>query len=119
LIEGQVKLVECVGEILPGFSFFPLPGHREHHLGIMVESNGENLFFVGDVVCHPLHIEHLDWYCGADAFHTLARETRINFAQMAVESGCLVLVYHFDFPGLGHVLQDGDGWKWQPLEGVQ
>jgi glyoxylase-like metal-dependent hydrolase (beta-lactamase superfamily II) len=94
----------------------PLPGHREHHLGIMVESNSEKLFFVADVVCHPLHIEHLDWHCGADSFHTLARETRINFAQMAVESGCLVLVFHFDFPGLGHVIQDGDGWKWQPLD---
>lgn len=115
LIEDQVNLVECVGEVLPGFSMIPLPGHREHHLGIMVESNGKELFFVADVVCHPLHIEHLDWHCGADAFHELARETRMEFAQMAVERGCLVQVYHFDFPGLGHVLQDGDGWKWQPL----
>ena len=22
----------------------------------------------------------------------------------------------FDFPGLGHVIQDGDSWQWQSLE---
>lgn len=115
-IKDQVQLVECAGEILPGFRMIPLPGHRDHHMGIEVESNGEKLLFAADVVCHPLHIKHLDWHCGADTDHDLARETRIKFARMASESGCLVLAFHFDFPGLGHVIQDGDGWKWKPLE---
>jgi len=116
LVKDQVQLIECAGEILPGFSMIPLPGHRDHHVGIEVESNGEKLLYAGDVVCHPLHIEHLDWHCWADSYHDLARETRIKFAQMTAESGSLALIYHFEFPGLGHIIQDGDGWKWQPLE---
>lgn len=115
-IKEQVQLVECAGEILPGFSLIPLPGHRDYHMGIEIESKGEKLLFAADVVAHPLHIKHLDWYCGADTDHELARESRIKFAEVASASGCLVHVFHFEFPGLGHVIQDGDGWKWQPLE---
>lgn len=94
----------------------PLPGHRDHHMGIEVVSNGEKLLYAGDIVCHPLHIEHLDWHCWADSYHDLARETRIKFAQMVAGSGSLALIYHFEFPGLGHIVQEDDGWKWQPLE---
>ena len=115
LVADQVKLVECVGEVLPGFSMIPLPGHREHHLGIEVSSNGETLLYAADAYVHPLHIEQLDWHFSGDTDHEIARESRIKFAQMAAESGCLVLAFHFDFPGLGHVIQDGDGWQWQPL----
>lgn len=115
LIADQVKLVECDREVLPGFNLIPLPGHREHHLGIEVESNGEKLLYAGDVVCHPLHIKHLDWHFSGDSDHALARESRIKFAEMTSASGSLVLVYHFGFPGLGHVIQAGDGWQWQPV----
>lgn len=116
LVKDQVQLVEWDKEFLPGFRLISLPGHRDHHAGIEVESNGEKLLYAGDVVCHPLHIEHLDWHCWADSYHDLARETRIKFAQMIAESGSLALIYHFEFPGLGHIVQDGDGWKWQPLD---
>jgi glyoxylase-like metal-dependent hydrolase (beta-lactamase superfamily II) len=115
LIEDQVKLVECAGEILPGFSMIPLPGHREHHLGIEVSSNGETLLFAADTYVHPLHIENLDWHFGGDTDHEIARVTRVKLAQMVSESGCLVLGFHFDFPGLGHIVRDGDDWQWQPL----
>lgn len=116
LIKDQVQFVECDGEILPGFNMIPLPGHRAYHAGIEVASNGEKLLFGSDIVCHPLHLEHLDWHCWADSDHVLARETRVKFAKMASKGGSLVLIYHFEFPGLGHIVQNGDGWKWQPLE---
>ena len=32
--DKAVKLVEGAGEVLPGFSLIPLPGHREHQVGI-------------------------------------------------------------------------------------
>jgi hypothetical protein len=27
-----------------------------------------------------------------------------------------VLAFHFPFPGLGHVVQKGEKWQWQPIE---
>ena len=94
----------------------PFPGHRNHHVGIEVESNGEKLLFAADTVCHPLQIEHIDWQFNGDTNHDIAHESHIKFAQMAADSGCLVMAFHFEFPGLGHISQGGDGWKWQPLE---
>ena len=116
LIEDQVVTVDCDGDVLPGFKMIPFPGHRKHHVGIMVESNGEKLMFEADTVCHPLQIEHPYWQFAGDTDHDVARESHTKLAQLASESGCLVMGFHFDFPGLGHVRQDGDGWKWQPLE---
>ena len=116
LIGEQVVPVDCDGEVLPGFTMIPFPGHRTHHVGIEVESNGEKLLFEADTVCHPLQIEHIDWQFGGDTDHDTARESHIKLARMAAESGCLVLGFHFEFPGLGHVIQDGGGWKWQNLE---
>ncbi len=116
IIEDQVQFIECEGEVLPGFSMISLPGHREYHLGIEVSSNGETLLFAADTYVHPLHLEHLDWHFYGDSDHEIARETRVKFAKMAIEKDCLVLVFHFDFPGLGHIIQDGTGWKWLPLE---
>lgn len=116
LVKEQVTTVDCDGEVLPGFRMIPFPGHREYHVGIEVVSNGAKLLFAADTVCHPLHIKHLEWHFGGDSDHELACESRIKMAQMASESGCLVLAYHFEFPGLGHVIQEGDGWQWQPLE---
>lgn len=116
LIAEQVVPVDCDGEVLPGFSMIPFPGHRTHHVGVEIESKGEKLLFEADTVCHPLQIEHIDWQFGGDTDHDIARESHIKLAQMASESGCLVMGFHFDFPGLGHIIQDGDGWKWQALE---
>jgi len=115
LLEEQVKLVDCDAEILPGFRMIPLPGHTPHHVGIEVESNGEKLTFASDAVIHPLHIKHLDWHFQWDEDHEIARDSRVKLAKMASDSGCLVLAFHFDFPGLGHIIQDGEGWRWQPL----
>jgi glyoxylase-like metal-dependent hydrolase (beta-lactamase superfamily II) len=115
LIKEQVTTVDCDGEVLPGFTMIPFPGHSKHHVGIEVESNGEKLLFEADTVCHPLQIEHIDWQFGGDTDHDIARESHIKLAKMTSESGSLVLAYHFDFPSLGHIIQDGDGFAWQPL----
>ncbi|HSG44882.1 MAG TPA: MBL fold metallo-hydrolase [Anaerolineales bacterium] len=116
LIGEQVVTVDCDGKVLPGFTLIPFPGHRTHHVGIEVESNGEKLLFEADTVCHPLQIEHVDWQFVGDTDHDIARESHIKLAKIAADSGCLVLGFHFEFPGLGHVIQNGDGWKWQPLD---
>ena len=113
LIEEQVTTVDCDGEVLPGFTLIPFPGHREHHVGIEVESKGEKLLFAAKRQGSSCKVT---WHCGADSYHDIARESRIKLAQMASESACLVLAYHFDFPGLGRITQNGDDWKWQPIE---
>ncbi len=115
VVAEQIQTVDCEREFLPGFSMVPLPGHTNHQVGIEIVSKSERLLFSADAVCHPLHLEHLDWRLNGDEDDAVARETRIKLARMAVDSGCLVLPAHFAFPGLGHIIEAGNGWQWQPL----
>lgn len=114
LLAGQVKPLPCDGEILPGFTIVPLPGHKTHHIGIEVESRGQKLVFAADTFVHELHVKHFDWHFGGDEDHQVARQSRLKLARMASESGSLVLNFHFKFPGLGYLAPDGTGWQWQP-----
>jgi glyoxylase-like metal-dependent hydrolase (beta-lactamase superfamily II) len=34
----------------------------------------------------------------------------------AAAEKALVLAFHFPFPGLGYVVQKGEGWQWQPID---
>jgi glyoxylase-like metal-dependent hydrolase (beta-lactamase superfamily II) len=113
--EGQIERVECAGEILPGVTMIELPGHTPHHIGVLLESRGECLIFAGDAYVHPLNIEHPEWQFMNDAEPETAIESRHILAEMAAKRCALVLAYHFEFPGIGHIVEDGNGYQWQPL----
>lgn len=104
-----------MNEILPGFTVLRLPGHTANHIGILIESGTDTLIYAGDAIIHPLHLEHLDWDCGFDEDHDLARESRIKLAELAIELDATVMVYHFPFPGLGKIVRHGNAYKWIPL----
>jgi hypothetical protein len=36
--------------------------------------------------------------------------------KMAAGDELLVHAFHFPPPGLGHVIQKGNAWRWQPIE---
>lgn len=117
-LESQIERIECLNmnEILPGFSVLKLPGHTPHHIGVLIESQNETLIVASDALVHPLHLENLDWQCGFDADHDLARESRIKLAELAIELDALVLCYHFAFPGLGRIARHGDSYQWNAID---
>ena len=117
-LESQIERIECLNmnEILPGFSVLKLPGHTPHHIGVLVESQNEKLIIASDAVIHPLHFENLDWHCGFDADHEIARESRVKLAELAIELDALVLCYHFPFPGLGRISRQGEAYQWTAIE---
>jgi glyoxylase-like metal-dependent hydrolase (beta-lactamase superfamily II) len=115
-VETQIECIECHGEILPGFSSIQLPGHTRYQIGILVESSGEKLIFPSDAIIHPLHLEHLDWQIFIDLDHEVARQTRIQLAEMAIELDALVHFFHFPFPGLGKIRRHGKSYRWQAIE---
>jgi glyoxylase-like metal-dependent hydrolase (beta-lactamase superfamily II) len=113
--EGQIERVECAGEILPGVTMFELPGHSPYHVGVLLESRGETLIFAGDAYVHRLSIEHPEWHFMNDAEPETAVASRHTLTQMAAERCALVMSYHFEFPGIGRILDKGNGYQWQPL----
>ena len=98
-------------EIAPGVRLLPLPGHTPGHMGVAFTSGQEMAVYVGDLIHHPLQVEHPEWSPVFDALPPLSRETRRNLIERASRERSLVLSYHLPFPGIGRV----DSGTWQAV----
>jgi glyoxylase-like metal-dependent hydrolase (beta-lactamase superfamily II) len=116
-LRERMAYVDDGFEILPGVRAIATPGHTPGHIALSVSSAGEQLLHISDVVIHPLHLEHPTWVPVFDMVPEQAGTSKRRiFNQAAVEKS-LVFAHHFPpFPNLGHVIQKGEGWQWQPIE---
>lgn len=102
-------------EIVPGIRAVPAPGHTPGQIAVLIESDGERLLHVADAWHHPVELPRPDWYFSFDSDPEQTVATRRDLLEMASRDDLLVLPYHATFPGLGHVVTDGDAWRWQPV----
>jgi glyoxylase-like metal-dependent hydrolase (beta-lactamase superfamily II) len=115
-IQGQLYLVDHEAEILPGIHAVAAPGHTLGHMALAVSSGTEQLLCISDAALHPIHLEYPDWYAIFDFAPDQTVTTRRQLFNRAAAKKALVHAFHFPFPGLGHVVQKGEGWQWQPIE---
>ena len=115
-IQSQLSLVDHETEVLPGIQTIAAPGHTPGHMVLAISSEGEQLLCVSDTVLHPIHLEQPDWYAAVDLDPGQVEATRRRVLAKAATEKALVLAFHFPFPGLGHVVQKGEKWQWQPVE---
>lgn len=95
------------GEVFPGVTAVPLPGHTPGHSGYVVHSGKESLFIWGDIVHHPeIQVARPEVYVEPDSDHAMAVATRRRAFDMAAADGLLVAGMHTRFPGFIHVTGD-------------
>jgi glyoxylase-like metal-dependent hydrolase (beta-lactamase superfamily II) len=114
-IQSQTTLLEEEGEIVPGIHAIAAPGHTPGHMALRIGSGEQQLLYVADAVLHPVHIEHPEWFAVVDLYPEQVVETRRDLLCSAATEHSLVAAFHIQFPGIGYVIQDGEGWRWQPL----
>jgi len=114
-IQDQLDLVDHETEIIPGIRVVAAPGHTPGHMAVVIASDGEQLLYISDAVLHPIHVEQPEWYAAVDFAPQQVTITRRRLLNRATAEKALVLAFHFPFPGLGHVIQKGEQWKWQPI----
>ena len=115
-LEGvEWRLLEDGEEVVPGVRMIATPGHTPGHMSVVLESGGKQLMALGDAMSHAYtNFTHPEWYNGFDADGPQTVETRIRLLDMAAADRIAVLGYHFPFPGVGHVLREGDSWRFLP-----
>jgi len=113
-IHGQLDLFDHETEIVPGIQVIAAPGHTPGHMALTITSDSEQLLYISDGVLHPIHLEQPDWYSCFDFAPKQTVTTRRRLLKLAAAEKALVHAFHFPFPGLGHVIQKGAGWQWQP-----
>jgi glyoxylase-like metal-dependent hydrolase (beta-lactamase superfamily II) len=115
-IQGSLDLIDHEREILPGIQAIAAPGHTPGHMALAISSGGEQLLCISDAVLHPIHVEQPEWCAAVDFAPDQVVATRRRLLHRAAAEKALVLAFHFPFPGLGYVIQKGEGWQWQSIE---
>lgn len=111
------KLVTFSGrtEVLPGITAIPAPGHTPGHSVYRVESKGESITFIGDLVhVEAVQMEQPDVTIAFDVDQTLAAKQRAALFGEFVTQRELIAAPHLPFPGIGHVAKQGGGYSFVP-----
>lgn len=90
---GRWRLLEGDGEILPGLSARLTPGHVPWHQSILVESRGEALLFLADVMPTSAHLP-LPWIMGYDLVPLRTLESKRALLREAIARGWWLFFEH-------------------------
>lgn len=98
------------GEVLPGMTAVPLPGHTAGHTGYRLESGGQNLLVWGDIVHFPeIQIPRPDVSIAFDQDAHLAAETRTRLLDIASSENLLIAGMHLGESAFGHIARTANG----------
>jgi len=100
------------GEVLPGMTAVPLPGHTAGHTGYRLESGVQNLLVWGDIVHFPeIQIPRPDVSIAFDQDAHLAAETRTRLLDLASSERLLIAGMHLGELGFAQVERTGPTYR--------
>lgn len=114
-LEDRIEFVSGGDEIVPGLTVISTPGHTPGHISLLVDSGGERLFLLGDILHGAMQLQEMDWSVAFDTDQAQARQTREQLYPELVRANTLVAANHFSNDVFGYIKPDGDTYAWQPL----
>jgi len=117
---GKFKPIESNGELTPGISALATHGHTPGHTTYVVESRGQKLVLMGDLIhVAAVQFDNPTVTIGFDSDEKAAYASRKKVFDEAARNGTLVAGAHLQFPGVGHIASQGKGYKWIPVNYTQ
>ncbi len=111
----RIETVSGESDLGDGLTAIPMPGHTPGHIGVMVESNGDQLLIWGDIIhVGPVQFADPSVTIAFDADGDTAAATRARVMDMAATDNMKVAGAHLDFPGMGYLSKADSGYRWQP-----
>jgi len=116
----KLELFKGNTELLPGIKSYSNYGHTEGHTVYVVESEGQKLLLIGDLIhVTAVQLEHPEVTIGFDTDQKEAASSRDKVFTEAATQGALIGAAHIQFPGLGHLRKDGKSYQWIPVNFTQ
>lgn len=117
LIEaGVADAIEADGaDIGDGFSYHPTPGHSVDHASLRLRSNGDEAWFLGDVIHHPLQVYRPDLRTVYCEFPGPAEASRRRMLETAADRGATCFTTHMAETSAGRVTRRGNEFAWSFL----
>jgi glyoxylase-like metal-dependent hydrolase (beta-lactamase superfamily II) len=110
---GLSELVESTHRITDEVWLEPTPGHTPGHHSVRISSGGQEAVITGDMTHHPIQIAEPHFGISADVDPDWATRTRREFLARYGGTPVLVIGTHYAGPTAGHIVADGDSWKFQ------
>lgn len=112
---GKVKTFNSGDVLFPGITALGSAGHTAGHTSYMIESNGDKLLILGDLI-HAQSVQFTDpgVAISFDGDPKAAVSTRKRVFDAAVKGKYLIAGSHLSFPGVGHIRANGKGYLWVP-----
>jgi glyoxylase-like metal-dependent hydrolase (beta-lactamase superfamily II) len=115
-VKERMKFITKDTVIQPGVKLMSAPGHTPGHMIASFSSDGESLYYTGDIVLNPLHLEYPDWLPIYDILPEKAAVTKKELFNLFAYEKAWVIAQHFPpFPSLGIIEQKDNKWKWHPV----
>lgn len=114
---GRYQPFTTNSEIVPGIHTMESYGHSAGHTTYVVESDGQALWLVGDLIgVSAVQLQHPRVSIGFDGDADVAADSREQLLGTAAKQGFLIGAAHLPFPGLGHIRAAGTSWNWLPYD---
>ncbi len=112
---GKVAGFTGTAEITPGVTGTVHPGHTPGSAFYTLESEGQKITFVGDIVHSTVQFQDPEITIIFDTDQKVAEKTRETaFKEIASERE-LIAAPHLPFPGVGYIKRSGREYEWSPL----
>lgn len=114
---GRLRPFERDGEILPGITAELRPGHSPGSAIFRLSSKGQELVIIGDIVhVAQIQLARPEATFRLDHDPAMARADREDALRRFAAEKTLIASPHINFPGVGHVVRAGRGYRWVPVE---
>jgi glyoxylase-like metal-dependent hydrolase (beta-lactamase superfamily II) len=114
-ITSHVETFAPGATVVPGIRSRALEGHTPGHVAYEISSGDAQLLDIGDLAHSSIvSLAKPQWTMGFDNDPTVASATRVKTLAALASSHELIYTPHFPYPGLGHIVAAGAGFKWQP-----
>jgi glyoxylase-like metal-dependent hydrolase (beta-lactamase superfamily II) len=117
---GKYKAFEGDVELVPGISSHSGKGHTPGHATYVVESKGQKLVLIGDLIhVAAVQMTHPEVTISFDSDQKSAAAERRQAFDAAARGKYLIGAAHLQFPGIGHLEKEGKGYEFIPVNYTQ
>ncbi|MBB3118155.1 MBL fold metallo-hydrolase [Pseudoduganella violacea] len=113
---GKLQPFDGNTDLAPGVKATSSFGHTPGHTTYVVESKGEKLVLIGDLMhVQAVQFAEPDVVIAFDIDNKAARAERKAAFAAAAKQGYLIGAAHLPFPGVGHLRGNGKGYQFIPV----
>jgi len=107
-------------ELTPGIKSQASHGHTVGHTTYVVESRGQKLVLVGDLIhVAAVQMDDPSVTIAFDSDHKEAAKQRLSTFNAVAKDKTLMAASHLPFPGIGHLRSVGKSFQWVPTNYTQ